>query len=182
MGRSCLGARAAKRLGEKLNAMVRHQGGCAIVTTSARTRTSVADVLDAVLTVPASLHRYQPDDPDNPYFGILAHADAFVVTSDSVAMLSEAAATGRPVHIFDLGDTASDGRDHSVKSLSYRTMMALLPERLSRDIGLFHDAFVAAGHGTWSNDACKVVPGAAAAEIDATVARVRSLLDGSAAN
>jgi hypothetical protein len=56
-------------------------------------------------------------------------------------------------------------------------MMALLPKRLSRDIGLFHEAFVAAGHGTWSNDACTVVPGAAAAEIEATVARVRSLVD-----
>ena len=123
----------------------------------------MADVLEAALTVPASLHRYRPNDPDNPYFGILALADAFVVTSDSVAMLSEAAAAERPVHIFDLGGAGPEGRDHSVKSVSYRTMMALLPKRLSRDIGLFHEAFVAAGHGTWSNDACSVVPGAAAA-------------------
>ena len=172
-----LGARAAGRLAEKLNAMARSRGGSVIVTTSARTRSDVADVLESTLTVPASIHRYRPDDPDNPYFGILALADAFVVTSDSVAMLSEAAAAGRPVHIFDLGATGPEGRDHSVKSLSYRIMMALLPKRLSRDIGLFHDAFVGAGHGTWANDACAVVPGAAGAEIDATVARVRSLID-----
>ena len=170
-----LGARAAKRLADKLNAMVASRGGSTIITTSARTRREVADVLESALTVPASLHRYRPNDPDNPYFGILALADAFVVTSDSVAMLSEAAAAERPVHIFNLGDAGPDGRDHSVKSVSYRTMMALLPKRLSRDIGLFHEAFVAAGHGTWSNDACSVVPGAAAAEIEATVARVRSL-------
>ncbi len=173
-----LGARAARRLAHKLNEMVRQRGGSVVITTSARTRTDVADVLDSALTVPASLHRYRPDDPDNPYFGILALADAFVVTSDSVAMLSEAAAAGRPVHIFNLGETGPEGRDHSVKSVSYRTMMALLPKRLSRDIGLFHDAFVAAGHGTWSNDACSVVAGAANAEIDATVARARSLIEG----
>jgi len=39
---------------------------------------------------------------ENPYFGYLALADAIVVTSDSVAMASEACATGKPVLIFEL--------------------------------------------------------------------------------
>ncbi|HLJ63726.1 MAG TPA: mitochondrial fission ELM1 family protein [Stellaceae bacterium] len=39
---------------------------------------------------------------DNPYFGMLALADALVVTGDSVSMVSEAAATGKPVHVVDL--------------------------------------------------------------------------------
>jgi uncharacterized protein len=39
---------------------------------------------------------------DNPYFGMLAHADAFVVTCDSVNMISEACWTGKPVHIASL--------------------------------------------------------------------------------
>ena len=171
-----LGRRAARRLAAKIDAMVGARGGSAIITTSARTRAEVADVLDSALSVPALLHRYRRDDPDNPYFGILGLADALLVTSDSVAMLSEAAATARPVHIFDLGTAGIEGRDHTLKSVSYRTMMALLPKRLSRDIGLFHDAFVAAGHGTWSNESNPVTDGAAAAEIEATVARVRALL------
>ena len=37
---------------------------------------------------------------ENPYFGYLGLADAIVVTSDSVAMASEACATGKPVHVF----------------------------------------------------------------------------------
>lgn len=36
---------------------------------------------------------------DNPYFGFLAVADALVVTADSVNMVSEAAATGKPVYV-----------------------------------------------------------------------------------
>ena len=36
----------------------------------------------------------------NPYLSILAEADAIVVTADSINMLSEAVATGRPVHAF----------------------------------------------------------------------------------
>ena len=31
----------------------------------------------------------------------LAHADAFVVTADSVNMAGEAAATGKPIYIFE---------------------------------------------------------------------------------
>ena len=39
---------------------------------------------------------------DNPYFGMLGAADAIIVTADSVSMISEAAATGKPVHIIEL--------------------------------------------------------------------------------
>ncbi len=40
---------------------------------------------------------------ENPYLGLMALADAIVVTSDSVSMVSEACATGRPVHVFNVG-------------------------------------------------------------------------------
>ena len=93
--------------------MVDARGGSAIITTSSRTRPEVAGALEAAFSVPAVLHRYRANDPQNPYFGILALADAFVVTSDSVAMLSEAAATGRAVHIFDLGAADVEGSDHT---------------------------------------------------------------------
>jgi len=39
---------------------------------------------------------------ENPYQGALAWADAFLVTADSVNMACEAAATGKPIHIFPL--------------------------------------------------------------------------------
>jgi hypothetical protein len=39
---------------------------------------------------------------ENPYPGILGLADAVLVTQDSVNMASEAASTGKPVHIFAL--------------------------------------------------------------------------------
>jgi len=121
------------------------------------------------------LHRYRRDDPNNPYLGVLTVADALIVTSDSVAMLSEAAATGSRVYIFDL---AAGERDHSVKSTFYRIMMAVLPRRLSRDIGLFHAQFVAAGYGSWSFEpgARTATSASASREIDATVARVRGLI------
>ncbi len=42
----------------------------------------------------------------NPYPGLLGHADAVLVTEDSVNMASEAASTGLPVHVFPLGRVA----------------------------------------------------------------------------
>jgi uncharacterized protein len=39
---------------------------------------------------------------DNPYFGLLGLADAVLVTGDSVSMVSEAAASGKPVHVIEL--------------------------------------------------------------------------------
>lgn len=57
---------------------------------------------------------------DNPYMGFLAWADAIVVTSDSVSMLSEACTTGKPVY-----------------------MIAL--EGQSRRLGLFHKAVMGRG-------------------------------------
>jgi len=51
---------------------------------------------------------------ENPYFAYLALADAFLVTADSVSMISEAAATGKPVHILDLdGGNAKFDRFHA---------------------------------------------------------------------
>lgn len=50
---------------------------------------------------------------DNPYDAYLAHADAILVTADSVSMVSEAAATGKPVHVIELeGGDAKFARFH----------------------------------------------------------------------
>ncbi len=55
----------------------------------------------------------------NPYLGILAWADAFLVTADSVNMACEAGATGKPVHIFALPGGSAKFR-HFHESLSAR--------------------------------------------------------------
>ncbi|HYM03066.1 MAG TPA: mitochondrial fission ELM1 family protein, partial [Stellaceae bacterium] len=59
---------------------------------------------------------------DNPYFGLLGLADAVVVTADSVSMVSEAAATGKPVHVVDLdGGSAKFARFHAAMTAAGAT-------------------------------------------------------------
>jgi len=100
----------AAQLGDQLATLAREGIGIAI-TPSRRTGEPAVAALQARL---AGVPHYLWDGTGaNPYFGLLAHADAFAVTSDSVNMVSEAAATGKPVHVIELeGGSAKFRRFH----------------------------------------------------------------------
>lgn len=192
-----LGPRAAGRLLERAVARARDCGGSLLVTTSARTRPAAAAVLErglagsgGVHSCPHFLHGYGTG-PDNPYAAILALADAFIVTGDSIAMLSEAAATGRPVAIFDLGTMRRDAGatahragavDTRAGATLYRGLMRWLPEPLSRDISRVHRALVASGRAEWLEDVGPVVaaPGVATAarspDLERALSRIETLV------
>lgn len=127
-------------------------GGSLLVTDSPRTPAAAGNALQAGLRAPNLCHRCA-DDEDNPYPGILALADAFVVTGESMSMLGEAADTGRPLFIFDVGD--GDSRwwrlRHAwrYKPLSYRFAMRFGPRRMRRDIGRIQESLVASGRAQW---------------------------------
>lgn len=88
----------------QLAALVRDQGVGMLITTSRRTGAENEAILKQSLAgLPVFL--WDGSGP-NPYFGMLALADALIVTSDSVAMVSEAASTGTPVHVIDLPGNA----------------------------------------------------------------------------
>lgn len=103
------------RLGEiadMIVAALRRTGGSALITPSRRTGEAGLGVLRRRLSgLPVQIW---DGSGDNPYFAYLAVADALVVTADSVSMVSEAAATGKPVHIIELeGGDAKFSRFHA---------------------------------------------------------------------
>ena len=70
------------------------------VTPSRRTAPAVQAALrDALVPLGASVW---DGAGENPYFGLLASADAIIVTSDSVSMVSEAVSTDVPVMLVEL--------------------------------------------------------------------------------
>lgn len=74
-------------------------GGSVLATTSRRSGAAAhAAVAAALAGMPHRLHGWGDAGP-NPYGGILAWADALVVSGDSVSMISEALATSTPVFI-----------------------------------------------------------------------------------
>jgi mitochondrial fission protein ELM1 len=94
-GRFRLDASVGGDLACQLATMMRRDGVGVAATPSRRTDPAVTRVLTETL---APLGGYVWDGSgDNPYFGMLALADAVVVTVDSVSMVSEAVATEAPV-------------------------------------------------------------------------------------
>jgi hypothetical protein len=68
---------------------------------------------------------------DNPYPHFLAHADALIVPGDSVNMVGEACATGKPVYIF-APDGGGPKRARFHEALARHGATRPLPERFER--------------------------------------------------
>jgi hypothetical protein len=173
-----LGPLATSRLAHQTSALARQSGGSLLVSTSSRTSDEAIDALQCGIDAPNYFYRWQPNDPANPYFGMLALADRLVVTGDSIAMLSEACATGRPVQIFDLGgmqghsDVAVDFR---LQATLYSGLMRWLWQRLSRDITLVHQQLRASNRAFWLEEefGASVLP--AESDMQRAVAAVQGL-------
>ena len=102
-----LTAARMKRFAAELAALAKGGAGL-MITPSRRTEPEAAAILAQTLAgLPAHIW---DGTGDNPYFGLLGLADAILVTRDSVSMASEAAFTGKPVHVIDL-----DGRSRRIE-------------------------------------------------------------------
>lgn len=104
-----------RRLGEiadSLRAIMRERGGSILLTPSRRTGAAgVALLQERLAGLPAAIW---DGHGENPYYAYLALADAMLVTADSISMISEAAATGKPVHILELdGGNGKFARFHA---------------------------------------------------------------------
>lgn len=84
-------------------------GAGLMVTPSRRTDPAAADILRSALA--GTTADLWDGRGENPYFGMLALADAILVTRDSVSMVSEAVFTGKPVQVIDL-----DGRSRRIEA------------------------------------------------------------------
>lgn len=179
-----LGSNNAARLVVRARALA--GDGSLMGTTSSRTPDAALSTLRSSLA-PSELWTWTAEAP-NPYFGILAWADALLVTGDSIAMVSEAVATGKTVRIFDMGDmqhARSGVRDDTFSTRGYRWLMRYGHPRLSRDLRPAHKALIARAQAAWDDaplpaldDRAEIEPNtddvdAALARIDDSLARRR---------
>jgi mitochondrial fission protein ELM1 len=111
-GRHRMDRESMARLGALLRRVAEERGAGLAITPSRRTGAdNLAALRDALAGTPCEIW---DETGDNPYLGYLALADAIVATSDSVNMVSEACATGKPVHVFHLpGGSAKFRRFHA---------------------------------------------------------------------
>lgn len=100
-----LGPERAQTLADQITAAVHDAGGSLLMTFSRRTPGAARAVMTSRLgELPGLI--WDGEDP-NPYFAFLDLADHILVTEDSVNMATEAAATGKPVHILTLDGSSA---------------------------------------------------------------------------
>ena len=68
------------------------------ISFSRRTPAKISNILVKEFATNPKVHIWDGEGP-NPHMGHLAWADAFVITADSISMLSEACSTGKPVYV-----------------------------------------------------------------------------------
>jgi hypothetical protein len=173
-----LGPRAAARLGREASKLARDSGGALLVSTSSRTSAPATAALQRALDAPHYWHVWRPGGMSNPYWGMLGLADRFIVTADSIAMLSETCATGKPVDMFDLGGMRMDvdqPRDFRLGGLLYRALLNWGWTPLTRDISLIHKELVASGRAAWLGDEHRPARGRDSTDMARAVAAVKGL-------
>lgn len=82
------------------NALV-HQGYDLLITPSRRTQKEHVDIIQKSLGTTAR-HIWDLKS-DNPYLDYLKAASHFIVTTDSISMMSELCSTGKPTYLIDVG-------------------------------------------------------------------------------
>ncbi len=184
-------ARAASRLARQASKLARSKGASLLVTTSARTPPEAALALVAGIDVPAQIHRWRPEKPDNPYLGYLALAEEILVTGDSMSMLAEACFTGKPVHIFPFGSGRFAMRPEAPLAPASRVLwdqaslrawrsalgLTLAPRRLRRDIRRILQAAIESGRAVWLGEAFRAPLPPPLDELTRTAAKVNALLE-----
>jgi uncharacterized protein len=180
------GVKEGAELGRLLEAKAAATKGSLLITTSARTDRRAATALQAELGGPHWVHRWHPLATENPYRGFLAAADEIVVTGDSISMLAEATATGKPVSIFDLGGMQSSenlplssARDAS--SLLHLLLMRTAPHRMRRDVRILLQSAVLSGRAVWLGEPSKTSARIVGDDLSRAVQAVRRLFLSAAA-
>ena len=161
--------------------------GTLYISTSRRTPDSAAEALEALKPQNARLYRWGDPGSDNPYYGLLAHADAFLVTGDSISMLTEVTRLGRPLAIYPLPQTDAAGK-YLVRAGTWLTrhLPGLARHPILEHLGLLvfpreltriHDWLYARGLAVRAGQPLPAEPTDVSAEdeVDAVIARIRAL-------
>lgn len=135
----------AHRLAAEAGAIRVRDGGSLYVTTSRRTPVAAVEALAEALPKDAILYRWRANDPGNPYLGLLALADQFIVTGDSLSMLVEIARLGKPLAIAPTGAEVSRPAFLEVVWPLIGAVSATAPWRRPRDIGAVHEFLYSGG-------------------------------------
>lgn len=182
----------ARWLAKWLNERVSSESGSVLVTNSARTPKESYHAFLSELRITAHVHHWGSPNVKNPYQGYLANADKLVVTGESMSMLSESAATDKPLYVYDLSDCPRHEGEPSAgckpwwrfahnfryKPMSHRLAMQFAPRRMKRDIAKIQQRLVDTGRAVWVGEEWSHVEiKSATSDCERAAERVKKLLN-----
>ncbi len=121
--------RVTRRLLALARQIIEETGGTPYLSTSRRTPPQAVTALAEALPGQARLFAWMNQGDDNPYRGLLALADGFVVTGDSISMLTEIVRLRRPLAVFPLPTGVIGSLDQLRRALA---RLLFLPARGTR--------------------------------------------------
>jgi mitochondrial fission protein ELM1 len=185
----------AEDLLDKTLETVRESGGSLYVTTSRRTPPEVTRMLERRCPPSAKLFRFDPDATpnENPYHGLLASADRFVVTTDSASMMVEVARLGRSLAIYPLEaqinfleralaalgvlrPLSPRSEPHLAGGFRARSLYRLGRPVHSRDLSAIPRLLVEKGLASWLGDEWVHAAPFVDQELDRVATRIRALI------
>lgn len=169
-------------------------GGTPYFTTSRRTPPAVTAQLKQQLPPQARLYDWNDSSAENPYRGLLALADRFVVTGDSISMMVEVIHLHKPLQILPLPTGLLGALDQARRNLArwlyrpgetgggarLRIALARLVYRLhlirhTRHYPGFHQLLVDLGLAGWLGQGVAAPAGCLPDDIPAVLARIREV-------
>ncbi len=179
---------------QSIRDLVQKSGGSLWVTTSRRTPPAVVEALRESLGDQGTLHVFDPGGGPNPYFGLLAWGDQFLVTGDSVSMLVEVASLNKPLVICELperGDLSSRLHEALLRFChrpgAVLRPLATLLQALGwmgypRDLRAIHEALYRRGAAGSSGRGFLPTSAMIGDEVDVVCQRIRDLVEGNKAS
>jgi hypothetical protein len=182
---------------EGIKHFMAREGGSLLVTTSPRTPPEVADVIGAGMPANGFFHRWVRGGQSNPYPAILSLADHFIVTGDSISMLTEVVRQGKPLAIYPLParkKSARRGYRYVLRSLLFPPgetaeassgwrvglgdrLMRLGLLKYRRDFSRFHQQLVARGLAVSFGDLFLPAQDPPPDEIPMVIERIKALFE-----
>jgi len=87
-------------------------GAKLFILTSPRTTNEMLEIIKSEVNADSHIFEYDKVKDNNPYFACIGYGDLFIVSGDSVSMISECCAVGKPVFIFDVDGVS--GKKHKM--------------------------------------------------------------------
>lgn len=126
--------KSAQNLVKMALKIAENMGAELLILTSRRTGAKITEITQKQLKnakIPTKFYDYQKLQ-QNPYLAIAFFADFFIITGDSVSMISEICSMAKPVYIYD--DANLSGKKHKIfhKSLHFQNFVRKLDSNVKK--------------------------------------------------